>query len=139
MSAAVNAEATFNLVTSGIFLALAALTAIRGSRRSPLAFTTALLCLDLWVYTTFEVLSNLGPTGSGLVVVDCRRPAVSVETLLALAPEMPRESRAVLWGERYDLEHHLSQLGASMPVEWVCCGPKATAEDVAAVVRILLE
>lgn len=84
------------------------------------------------------VLENLG-SGCDLVVVDCRRPAVSVETLVTLAPEMPKDSKVVLWGERHDLEQHLAQLGARMPTEWVCCGPEATAEDVGAIVRILLE
>ncbi len=90
------------------------------------------------VRDALEVLENIDQR-DGLVVVDCRRPAVSVETLVALAPEMPKDARAVLWGERGDLEQHLARLGTAMPPEWVCCGPKATAEDVAAVVRILLE
>lgn len=91
------------------------------------------------VRDALEVLDNLDDRESDMVVVDCRRPAVSVETLLALAPEMPEDSRVVLWGERHDLEHHLSQLGSGMPSGWICCGPDASAEDVAAVVRILIE
>lgn len=90
------------------------------------------------VQDALAILENLG-AGCDLVVVDCRRPAVSVETLVTLAPEMPEQSKVVLWGERQDLELHLGQLGARMPAEWVCCGPAASAEDVGAIVRILLE
>ncbi|MGE3630897.1 MAG: hypothetical protein AB7P00_13430 [Sandaracinaceae bacterium] len=91
------------------------------------------------VRDALEVLDNLGYGSCGLVIVDCRRPAVSVETLLALAPDMPKDARVVLWGERHDLEQHLARLGVRMPGEWVCCGPAASAEDVGAIVRILLD
>ncbi|MGE0787678.1 MAG: PAS domain-containing sensor histidine kinase [Sandaracinaceae bacterium] len=57
-----NEETIFSFVASGMFLALAALTAIRGSGRSPLAIPTAALCVDLWGYNTFEALSNLSET-----------------------------------------------------------------------------
>ncbi len=85
-----------------------------------------------------EILDELGDRRTDLVVIDCRRPVVSVETLLALGPELPPEARIVLWGERADLEQRLDMLGLELPDTWVCCGPQASAEDVGAVCRVLL-
>ncbi|MEZ4340563.1 MAG: hypothetical protein R3B82_28415 [Sandaracinaceae bacterium] len=86
-----------------------------------------------------EILDELGHRETDLVVIDCRRPVVSVETLLALGPELPPGARIVLWGERADLEHRLSTIGIALPQSWVCCGPHASAEDVGAVCRVLLD
>lgn len=54
---AVNLDSTLSLLASALFLALAALTAIRG--RSALALPTAFVCGDLWAYNTLEVISNI--------------------------------------------------------------------------------
>jgi len=91
------------------------------------------------VRDALDLLDELGRRDTSLVVVDCRRPVVSVETLLALGPEMPEEARIVLWGERANLEEELSRLGIALPETWVCCGPRASADDVGAVCRILLD
>ncbi len=90
-------------------------------------------------HDALEILDELGHRETDLVVIDCRRPVVSVETLLALGPELPDEARIVLWGERADLEDRLGALGIELPDNWVCCGPLASAEDVGAVCRILLD
>lgn len=89
------------------------------------------------VNDALEMLDELAERDS-MLIVDCRSPSVSVETLLALAPELPRDSQIVLWGERHDLEASLASFGMSMPPAWVCCGPGASADDVAAVCRILI-
>ena len=86
-----------------------------------------------------DLLDELDHRETDLVVIDCRRPVVSVETLLALGPELPPGARIVLWGERADLEHRLSTIGIALPQSWVCCGPHASAEDVGAVCRVLLD
>ena len=91
------------------------------------------------VRDVLDILDELRRTDTSLVVVDCRRPVVSVETLLALGPEMPDDSQIVLWGERADLEADLHRIGSSLPDNWVCCGPDASADDVGAVCRILLD
>lgn len=85
------------------------------------------------------ILEHLDRDDTSLVVVDCRRPAVSVETLITLAPELPSDARILLWGERHDLEQHMEGLGIPIPQSWVCCGPDASAEDIAAIVRILMD
>ena len=77
--------------------------------------------------------------GTAMVVVDLRRPVVSVETLLALGPELPSQTPIVLWGERMTLETDLEAIGISLPSSWVCCGPLASAMDVGAVCRVLLD
>jgi len=76
---------------------------------------------------------------TAMVVVDLRRPVVSVETLLALGPELPSQTPIVLWGERSNLEDDLEAIGISLPSSWVCCGPQASAMDVGAVCRVLLD
>ncbi len=91
------------------------------------------------VRDALDLLDELGRHDTSLVVVDCRRPVVSVETLLALGPELPSEARIVLWGERANLESDLSRLDSALPDTWVCCGPRASADDVGAVCRILLD
>lgn len=90
-------------------------------------------------HDALEILDELGHRETDLVVIDCRRPVVSVETLLALGPELPPGARVVLWGERADLEQRLSTIGIELPDSWVCCGPHASAEDVGAVCRVLLD
>ncbi|MCB9593398.1 MAG: hypothetical protein H6719_11760 [Sandaracinaceae bacterium] len=91
------------------------------------------------VRDALAILEELDQRETDLVVVDCRRPVVSVETLLALGPELPSDARIVLWGERADLEERLGVIGIELPDNWVCCGPHASAEDVGAVCRILLD
>ena len=46
------------LAASAVFLGLAVISALRGQRRS-LALATAALCVDMFCYTTLEVLGNL--------------------------------------------------------------------------------
>ncbi len=84
------------------------------------------------------VLDGLGREKCSLVVLDCRHPSVAAEPLLAMQPELPRGSRVVLWGETPLLERQLEQLGSGIPRAWVRCGGDASAEDVAAVCRVLL-
>ncbi|MBX3270304.1 MAG: hypothetical protein KF729_08580 [Sandaracinaceae bacterium] len=91
------------------------------------------------VRDALAILDELDDRETDLVVIDCRRPVVSVETLLALGPELPGDARIVLWGERADLEASLAQLGIALPDNWICCGPHASAEDVGAVCRVLLD
>lgn len=74
-----------------------------------------------------------------LVVVDCVRPTVRLETLLSVAPELPEGCRVVLWGEAPDFRKQLGILASAIPDTWVSCGVDAEAEDVAAVCRVLLE
>lgn len=90
------------------------------------------------VSDALAILDGLGEGKGALVVVDCRRPTIQLETLLAMAPELPRRHHIVLWGERPDLERRLSVDGDGLPDEWVCCGAKAEADDVGAVCRVLL-
>lgn len=51
-------QLALNLAGCAAFLGLAALAVTRG-KKSPLAFPTALLCVDLFAYTSLEVLGNL--------------------------------------------------------------------------------
>lgn len=90
------------------------------------------------VSDALAILEGLGEGKGALVVIDCRRPTIQLETLLAMAPELPRRYHIVLWGERPDLERRLSVDGDGLPAEWVCCGADAEADDVGAVCRILL-
>jgi hypothetical protein len=73
-----------------------------------------------------------------LVVLDCRSPAIRAQTLMTIQPELPEKMRIVLWGDRPSLENELRSIGAAIPPNWIRCGTDATAEDVAAVVRVLL-
>ena len=91
------------------------------------------------VTDALAILEHLERLDTSIIVIDCRRPAVSVETLISLAPELPAGVRIVLWGERYDLESRMAAMGIPIPREWVCCGPDASADDVAAVVMILMD
>lgn len=84
------------------------------------------------------LLDGLGRNDAGLLVLDCKRPTVQVETLLALSPELPAGLRVVLFGEPRGLERHLEAAGAVMPETWVCCGSDASVDDLAAVCRVLL-
>lgn len=84
------------------------------------------------------LLDGLGRNDAGLLVLDCKRPTVQVETLLALSPELPAGLRVVLFGEPRGLERHLEAAGAAMPEAWVCCGSDASVDDLAAVCRVLL-
>lgn len=90
------------------------------------------------VSDALAILEGLGEGKGALVVIDCRRPTIQLETLLAMAPELPRRHHIVLWGERPDLERRLSVDGDGLPAEWVCCGRDAEADDVGAVCRVLL-
>jgi hypothetical protein len=83
------------------------------------------------------ILENLGE--GDVVVVDCHRPSVRLETLLALSPELPGEARVVLWREAADLEAQLAAFGSGLPRDWIRCGEDADADDVAAVCRVLFE
>lgn len=84
------------------------------------------------------LLEGLGRNDAGLIVLDCKRPTVQVETLLAMQPELPAGLRVVLFGEPRGLERHLEAAGAEIPATWVCCGTDASVEDLAAVCRVLL-
>jgi hypothetical protein len=84
------------------------------------------------------LLEGLGRNDAGLIVLDCKRPTVQVETLLAMQPELPAGLRVVLFGEPRGLERHLEAAGAEMPASWICCGTDASVEDLAAVCRVLL-
>ena len=84
------------------------------------------------------LLEGLGRNDAGLIVLDCKRPTVQVETLLAMQPELPAGLRVVLFGEPRGLERHLEAAGAEMPETWICCGSDASVEDLAAVCRVLL-
>ncbi|HJL16486.1 MAG TPA: hypothetical protein RMH99_12565 [Sandaracinaceae bacterium LLY-WYZ-13_1] len=87
------------------------------------------------VADALAILEQLGP--EDVMLVDCGRPTVRLETLLAMAPEIPAGARIVLWRERPDLEQQLSALGDGLPGDWICCGDHATSEDAAAVCRVL--
>jgi hypothetical protein len=89
------------------------------------------------VSDALSMLEDAGGATVSILVIDCARPSVRVETVLALAPELPRGTHVVLWGERRDLQERLALLGSGMPETWVRCGEGATAMDVAAVCRIL--
>ena len=89
------------------------------------------------VRDALELLDDADGATVSILVIDCRRPSVRLETLLALAPELPQGTRVVLWGERADLRERLAMLGSGLPEAWVRCGDGATALDVAAVCRIL--
>jgi len=89
------------------------------------------------VTDALAILESLGE--DDVVVVDCRRPSVRLETLLALGPELPDGARVVLWREDANVKRQLSALGSGMPGDWICCGPDAAAEDVATVCRVLFE
>ncbi len=89
----VNADAIFSFVAGGIFLALAALTAIRG-RRSALALPTALLCLALWAYNTFEALSNLQPDAPHWEWIESASAALAAPLLLHLTLTFLGQRRA---------------------------------------------
>lgn len=91
------------------------------------------------VTDALSILEHLERTEMSIIVVDCRRPAVSVETLISLAPEFPEGVHIVLWRERADLESSMAAMGIPVPPDWVCCGTDASAEDVADVVKILME
>lgn len=54
-----NTQLYLTLAASAVFLGLAALSAIRGTKSSPLTMPTALLCVDLFAYNGLEVLGNL--------------------------------------------------------------------------------
>lgn len=106
---------------------------------SAMSLTLAGLATVYVVGDALEIIDELSHHEASLVVVDCRRPVVSVETLLALGPELPDDARIVLWGERQNLEQDLSGLGIELPDTWICCGPQATADDVGTVCRVLLD
>jgi hypothetical protein len=91
------------------------------------------------VTDALEVLEGLGRGEASLVVVDCRHPTVQAETLVAMQPELPPDSRIVLWGEQAALERALTSLPHGIPDAWILCGHEASAEDVADVCRVLLE
>lgn len=84
------------------------------------------------------VLDGLDRHPTSVIVLDCRRPSIAAETLLAIEPELPAGARVVLWGETPALERALGRLGAGIPQGWVRCGAGAQPEDVAAVCRVLL-
>lgn len=87
-----------------------------------------------------DALAVLEGLGEGdVVVIDCRRPSVGLGTLVALAPELPKGARVVLWRERPEQHEQLAQLGTGMPKDWICCGADAKPEDVATVCRVLLQ
>lgn len=83
------------------------------------------------------LLEGLGRQKTGVIVLDCRHPSVRAETLLAMQPELPEGTRVLLWGETPALERELASLGAGIPRAWLHCGAGASAEDVAAVCRVL--
>lgn len=83
------------------------------------------------------VLQGLTDGRASLLVVDCARPTVRLETLLALTPELPDGTRIVLWSEPRDLAQRLTG-GLSLPASWVCAGSSAGAEDIGAICRVLL-
>ncbi|MEC7518932.1 MAG: hypothetical protein VYE22_03650 [Myxococcota bacterium] len=89
------------------------------------------------VRDALAILENLGGDDAAVVVMDCRRPVVRVETLLALSPELPPDSRVVLWGEPRNLDDSLRMLGVGLPPSWVRCGREARQDDVAAVCRVI--
>lgn len=74
-----------------------------------------------------------------VVVIDCERPSVGLGTLVALAPELPKDARVVLWREREEQHEQLANLGTGMPGDWICCGADASPDDVATVCRVLFE
>lgn len=84
------------------------------------------------------ILEGIGRQRTGVIVLDCRRPSVSAETLLAMQPELPEGSRVLMWGETPALERDLEGLGAGIPAAWIRCGSDASAEDVAAICGVLL-
>ncbi len=84
------------------------------------------------------VLEGLGRQKTSVIVLDCRHPSVRAETLLAMQPELPQGSRVLLWGETPALERDLERLGAGIPDAWIRCGGDASAEDIAAICRVLL-
>lgn len=111
---------------------------------SPIALSMLSVALGGAAYVepardALALVEGLGRHEDGLILLDCRSPSVQLETLLALSPELPAGTRVVLWGEPDALEHRLAALGAPMPASWVCCGPNAGADDVAAVCRVLLD
>ncbi|GAB5546665.1 MAG: hypothetical protein SangKO_064250 [Sandaracinaceae bacterium] len=89
------------------------------------------------VRDALAIMEGLGGADAAVVVMDCRRPVVRVETLLALSPELPADSRVVLWGEPRTLDQSLKMLGIGLPPSWVRCGREAREDDVAAVCRVI--
>lgn len=85
------------------------------------------------------MLEALGRGEASLVVLDCRHPTLRAETLLTMQPELPAGGRVVFWGEQPALEKQLAQLAEGLTDQFVFCGRKATADDVAAVCRVLIE
>jgi hypothetical protein len=86
-----------------------------------------------------SMLEALGRGEASLVVLDCRHPTLRAETLLTMQPELPQGGKVVFWGEQPALERQLDELGAGLPESFVFCGRDATADDIAAVCRILIE
>lgn len=89
-------------------------------------------------HDALTLLESLGPHEQGLIVLDSANPAMRVETLLAMYPELPEGLGVVLWGEPHDLDERVAALGTRIPDAWVRCGTGATADDVAAACRRLL-
>jgi hypothetical protein len=74
-----------------------------------------------------------------LTIIDCKHPTVSAETLVTLAPELPEESRLLIWRETPALEREIASLTGGVPDAFVFCGTGASAEDVVMICRLLLE
>ena len=93
---------------------------------------------EAFVEPVRDALSLLDVMGSAqIVILDCERPAVRPETLIAVEPELPRTTCVVLWADEAALSMRLSRAGTSVPKGWVVSGMPASAEDVADLCRAL--
>lgn len=97
---------------------------------------SGLACVEV-AGDVLAVLEALGRGTTPIVVLDARHPTIQADTLLAMSPELPDDSRIILWAGDWELDR-LATLGAGLPDGWVHCRLDASADDIADVCRVLL-
>lgn len=82
----------------------------------------------------FDITADYSP----VVVIDCMEPAVQPSTLATVAPDLPHGSTILLWGANRETEEVIDNLVKDAS-RWIRCGVDATADDVCAIVSVLID